>query len=179
MDFQRFFLFLIFTFALFFLWDGWQKHQHPEAYLAKTESTPAPTQALQPATPVTAVTTEQKVQPGQKIVVKTDYLQAEINTVGGDLRHLEFLNHQDTDDISKPFVLLQQHEQHTYMAQTGLLGPSLPTHNTVFSTQSTNFQLSEGKDSLEVRLQTVLPSGVVVYKVFTFHRSSYLIDVGY
>jgi YidC/Oxa1 family membrane protein insertase len=65
------------------------------------------------------------------------------------------------------------------MAQTGLLGSGLPTHNTVFSTTATSYQLIDGKDTLEVRLQAVLPSGAVVHKVFVFHRESYLVDIGY
>jgi YidC/Oxa1 family membrane protein insertase len=179
MDFQRLFLFLIFTASLFFLWEGWQKQQHPEAYLAKTESTPAQTQVLNPVATLPQVAVEQKIQSGQKVFVKTDYLEVEINTVGGDIRHLSFINHKDTDDLTKPFVLLQQQDKHTYMAQTGLLGSGLPTHNTVFSTTANSYQLIDGKDSLEVRLQAALPSGVIVHKVFVFHRESYLVDIGY
>lgn len=180
MDFQRFFLFLIFSFSLYFLWDGWQKHQHPEVqHLATTESTPGQTQVLLPTVAVPAASSEQKIQTGKTITVKTDFIQAEINTVGGDLRHLELLNHKDTDDSTKPFVLLQQQEQHTYMAQTGLLGSGLPTHNTLYSTSLASYQLGEGKDSLEVRLQTTSTSGVIINKVFVFHRGSYQVDVGY
>ncbi len=179
MDFQRFFLFLIFTFSLFLLWGGWQKQQHPETYQEKPVSAPLQAPQLKSASAVSIVTAEQKGPSGQKIVVKTDFLKAEISTVGGDLRHLEFFNHLNTDDKTKPFVLLQQQEQHTYMAQTGLLGSGLPTHNTIFTAPSTSYQLSEGKDSLEVRLQAALGPGIVVNKVFVFHRGSYLIDVGY
>jgi len=30
MDFQRLFLFLIFSFSLILVWDGWQRYQHPQ-----------------------------------------------------------------------------------------------------------------------------------------------------
>lgn len=179
MDFQRFFLFLIFTFSLFFLWDGWQKYLHPEVIQTKTESTPTQTQVFQAASPVAPVAVDSPLQTGEKIVVKTDYLLAEINTVGGDLRHLEFLKHQDTDDKNQQFVLLQQQNQHTYIAQTGLLGAGLPTHNALFSATSTSYQLKDDKDSVEIKLKASLPSGLTVNKVYVFHRASYLIDVSY
>lgn len=189
MDFQRLFLFLIFTFSLFSLWDGWQRYQHPEAYQTavatekSTESSSVPSPSVKttvkPAAASAVVSSQQASVPGQKIHVKTDYLDAEINTAGGDLKRIEFFVHKDTDDESKPFVLLQQQEQHTYIAQTGLLTAGLPNHNTLYTAQATNYQLAEGKDSLEVRLQATLPDGVVISKIYVFHRKSYLIDVGY
>lgn len=186
MDFQRFSLFLIFSFSIFLLWDGWQRTQNPQA---QTASVAAPSAAVPAATlnaaPSTAnavanaVAAQQKLPVGKKITVKTDRLVAEISTVGGDLRRLEFLQQYDTNDRSKPFVLLQEQGKHTYLAQTGLLGTGLPTHNSVFTAQADNFQLAEGKDALEVRLSATEIDGARISKVYVFHRASYLIDVGY
>lgn len=183
MDFQRIFLFLIFTFSLFSLWDSWQKHSHPEAYVVAPDTSSVPSQSAQlPSKPVVTpamVATQVSTIQGKIVRVKTDFLDVEINTVGGDLKRLEFLKHQDTDDESKPFVLLQQQENHTYIAQTGLLGSGLPNHNSLFSSEAESYQLAEGKDSVEVHLKSESPTGVVVTKTFVFHRSSYLVDVGY
>lgn len=183
MDFQRIFLFLIFTFSLFSLWDGWQRYSHPEAYVVAPATSSVPSQSVQMpekvvVTPAIVAAQQSSIQ-GQTVRVKTDFLDAEINTIGGDLKRLEFLKHQDTDDESKPFVLLQQQDKHTYIAQAGLLGSGLPSHNSPFAAQAETYQLVDGKDSVEVRLKATTPTGVVVTKTLVFHRSSYLVDVGY
>ena len=183
MDFQRLFLFLIFSISLFLLWDGWQRDQHPVtvpvAPVAATQ-VGVPVASVSPASPgVSAVSVQQKIPPGQKITVKTDYLVAEISTAGGDLRHLQFLQQRDGKDSSKPFVLLQEQGAKTYIAQTGLLGDGLPTHNAEFVTQATEYQLTEGADTLEIRLTAAQVVGANVTKIYRFHRSSYLIDVEY
>lgn len=188
MDFQRFFLFLIFSFSVFLLWDGWQRSQHPETQAISATSPPASAPATATATVPAASTsklgsteiqTQQKQQPGQKITVTTDLLVAEISTIGGDLRRLEFVQHRDALDKSKPFTLLQEQKANTYIAQTGLLGAGLPTHHSVFAAQAAEYRLEDGKDSFEVRLTATDITAAKVSKVYVFHRGSYLIDVGY
>lgn len=184
MDLQRLFLFLIFSLSVFLLWDGWERTQHsaiqaPSAAAVPAASAPIANTASEPSTVSNAVVTQQQHQAGQKITVKTDWLVAELSTVGGDLRHLKFLKQYDAKDRNKPFVLMQQQENHTYIAQTGLLGSGLPTHNTIFAAQASDYQLAEGQDSLEVRLLATDITAAKVTKVYVFHRGSYLIDVGY
>ncbi|MDE2117408.1 MAG: membrane protein insertase YidC [Betaproteobacteria bacterium] len=184
MDFQRLFLFLIFFLSVFLLWDSWQRVQHPVVQAVPvTAPSVASTPVVAPAgvdrSSANTVMAQQKHQAGQKITVKTDLLVAEINTVGGDLSHLAFLQHRDAQDKSKPFVLLQEQKARTYIAQTGLLGTGLPTHNAVFTAQANEYQLGEGKETLEVRLPATEVAVAKVTKVYVFHRGSYLIDVGY
>ncbi len=184
MDFQRLFLFLIFSLSVFLLWDGWQRAQHP---IVQAVPVTAPSVAGVPVVAMAgadkpsanAVVAQQKHQAGQKITVKTDWLAAEIDTVGGDLRHLALLQHRDTQDKSKRFVLLEEQKARTYIAQTGLLGTGLPTHNAVFTPQANEYQLADGKNTLEVRLMATDIVGAKVTKIYVFHRGSYLIDVGY
>ena len=183
MDFQRIFLFLIFSFSLFLLWDGWQREKTPVPQVVSAASTPVASPSLTAVAksskaPV-AVSLKQISRAGEKIIVKTDFFHAEINTMGGDIRRIELLKHFDTVDKSKPFVLFQQEEGHTYMAQSGLLGSGLPTHNTLFISDIKEFKLTEGSDSVEVRMSAISEAGARVSKVFVFHRSSYLIDVSY
>ena len=187
MDLQRLFLFLVFSLSVFLLWDSWERTQHSAAQTIPVASAPAvsaPVAAEQAGPAANAVVTEQKHQSGQKITVSTDWLVAEISTIGGDLRHLKFLNQYDAKDRNKPFVLLQEQEGHTYIAQTGLFqtglpSNALPTHNTIFTSQASDYQLTEGKDTLEVRLLATDITTPRVSKVYVFHRGSYLIDVGY
>ena len=184
MDFQRLFLFLIFSLSVFTLWDGWQRTQFPVNQVASVVATPSVSAPVANTTseinPVSStVVSQQKHQVGQVIKINTDWLAAELSTVGGDLRHLKFLKQYDAKDRNKPFVLLQEDEGHTYIAQTGLLGGGLPTHNTIFTAQADEYQLPAGQDSLEVRLVATDITVAKVTKVYVFHRSSYLIDVGY
>lgn len=182
MDFQRFFLFLVFSFSIFLLWDGWQRAQHPVVQTAAAPASASNVPATPPigaATPeAVAVAVQQKKLAGNKITVKTDRLVAEINTVGGDLCRLELLEHHDAKDRTKPFVLMQQ-GTHNYVAQTGLLAPGLPSHNSLFMAPASAYQLMEGRDTLEVRLSAVDATTAKVTKTYVFHRGSYVVDVGY
>lgn len=179
MDFQRLFLFLIFSFSVFLLWDGWQRTQNPvvQTIPATASVVNAPVATINQG--ANAVAAHQKTSTGQIIKVKTDRIDAEISTIGGDLRRLEFLQQYDAKDRNKPFVLLQEQGTHTYIAQTGLLGPGLPAHTAVFTSQASDYLLAEGKDTLEVRLLATEIKDAKISKVYVFHRGSYLVDVSY
>jgi YidC/Oxa1 family membrane protein insertase len=194
MDFQRLFLFLIFSFSVLLLWDGWQRHQHPVAQIQPAETTSQASASSSPNTaPVTTngsskspiepnskATAQQKNLSGTNIEVKTDLFLAKINTVGGSLNGLELLQHRDAIDKSKPFVLFERNNLNTYVAQSGLLGDGLPTHNTLFTAPAEqSLDLAPGKDELQVNLSAVTSSGINVVKTYTFHRGSYVIDVSY
>ncbi len=185
MDMQRLFLLMVFCLSVFLLVDAWQR-EHSKTPAAQNEH-PGKTQQVAP-TPGEKLTAVQQSQDtpqaaafeaGRRIAVKTDYLLAEIDTAGGDLRKLELLKHRDTLDKKKNFVLLQYEPEHIYVAQSGLIGHDLPTHKTQFSAEATSYELKPGAERLEVRLTTPAVAGIKVTKVYTFHKSSYLIDVSY
>ncbi len=183
MDLQRLFLFLIFSFSLVLVWDGWQRYQHPDAMVSQSANT-APASLVGIAKDakqiVATVSNAATVVTGKTIVVKTDFLQAEINTLGGDIQKLSLLKHPDGLDKTKPFVLFQKGEKsHNYVAQTGLLGEQMPNHNTLFTPDQASYELLNGAEEIKVRLVAVSEQGVSVAKVLTFHKSSYLIDVAY
>ena len=184
MDFQRVFLFLIFSFSAFILWEGWNKQQNPTIEIVKASSTPVASALLttgkeKQQISSSSVSVDQVKAKAESIRVVTDYLSVEISTLGGDITHIDLLKHFDTIDKTKHFVLLHNDLEHKYVAQSGLLGQGLPTHNTVFSSQASSYALIEGKDSLQVRLLATDVNGAKVTKVFVFHKSSYLIDVSY
>lgn len=192
MDFQRLFLFLIFSFSLVLVWDGWQRYQHPERFAEQSVATNKDASPL----PVLPSSTGQITLPGlgQKaiaqqpvnhsagkiIFVKTDLLEAEISTVGGDISRLALLKHPDAEDKTKPLVLFHRGEgTHNYVAQSGLLGAGLPNHNSLFVADQERYELSGNADQVQVRLKALDPSGVKAIKVITFHKGSYLVDVAY
>src|SRR5512146_830149 len=117
MDMRRLFLFLIFSFSLVVLWSAWVRQNEPVVPAGRpvAANPSVPTDIARPAHPATAPATveAQKAPAGKNIVVKTDTFKVEINTAGGNIQHLELLQHKDADDQSKPFTLLQQHGSHT------------------------------------------------------------------
>ena len=183
MDIQRLILFFVFSFSLLLLWEAWQKELRPP-------SVPPPaTQAGVPTPSVPAVAAKGAKAPtdgppsaasaggrtGERLRVRTDTMLAEIDTQGGDLVYLELLKHKDTLDEKKNFVLLGP--EHRYAAQSGLIGEGLPNHRTLFQATGREFNLPEGHDKLDVRLEARSGDGVTVAKILTFNRGSYRIDM--
>jgi YidC/Oxa1 family membrane protein insertase len=111
--------------------------------------------------------------------VETDVYRAEIGLLGGDLRKLELTQHRGVENKKANFLLFQQRPDHVYVAQSGLLGPDLPTHRTSYSADSTEYRMQEGASVLEVRLQAPVANGVRVTKIYRFHRATYVIDVAF
>ncbi|MGA9665539.1 MAG: membrane protein insertase YidC [Gallionella sp.] len=202
MDFQRLFLFLIFAFSLIMVWDGWQRYQHPEPNiqagaptskdLPKLQAVPAVTNPTQIATDIapavvpaanpgqSATASNPPLATGKTIHVKTDLLDVDINTLGGNIDRLAFLKQPDSLDRNKPLVLFQRGQgTHNYFAQSGLLGTGLPNHNSLFNAQQEQYELTGNEEQLQVRLSADLNTGVNVTKIFTFHKGSYLIDIAF
>jgi len=182
MDIQRLILFFVFSFSLLLLWEAWQKDLRPPTPPASathgvvpTPSAPVTTSKGKQASvlPPSAVPAESATR--ERLRIRTDTMLAEIDTQGGDLVHLEFLKHKDTLDEKKNFVLFGP--EHQYVAQSGLIGTGLPNHRTLFHATAKEFNLVEGQDSLEVRLEASTAGGVKVAKTLTFRRGSYRVDV--
>jgi YidC/Oxa1 family membrane protein insertase len=117
------------------------------------------------------------LESGEKITVKTDMVFAVIDTAGGDIRHLELLHHPSRKDKSKPFALLQNQFPRVNVAQSGLIGESLPSHKTRYTAEAKIYNLVAGEDKVEIRLSASEVAGIKATKIYTFHRGSYLIDV--
>ncbi len=197
MDLQRLFLFLIFVFSLGLVWDGWQRHQHPEQYIHQSATInkalpepqaippiPSSSTTLPPAVPAQVAIARQAAPQttGKTIHVKTDILEAEISTIGGDISRLALLRHPDGLDKSKPLVLFHRGAgTHNYVAQSGLLGAGQPNHNSLFVSEQDQYVLSGDAEQVQVqvRLKAAGDSMFKVTKVITFHKGSYLVDVAY
>ncbi len=185
MDFQRLFLFLIFVFSLGLVWDGWQRHEHPELYNQQNASTsekaskPQTTENLVKTTPVVDQQSVQTVE-GKTIHVKTDFLEAEISTQGGDITHLALLKHPDGTDKNKSLIIFERGvNTHNYVAQSGLLGLGLPNHNSQFISEIDKYELTTHQEQLQVKLTPAVKSPLNITKIITFHKGSYLIDINY
>jgi YidC/Oxa1 family membrane protein insertase len=182
MDTQRLILFVVFSFSLLLLWEAWQKESRPpvpaspgttQGAVPTPSALPEAPQAKGAAVPQANVPTESG--PREMLKVSTDLVRADIDTRGGDIVYLELLQQKDARDETKNFVLFGP--EHHYVAQSGLIGPGLPNHKTLFKARSKEFSLVPRQDKVEVRLEATGPQGVRVTKTLTFHRGSYRIEV--
>jgi len=189
MDNQRLILFIVFSFSILMLWDAWERQNAPQqpavaqtepAQYPRTNDVPAAPAAAEAPVPVASSAESAALARGERIRVKTDMIAAEIDTTGGDIRHLELLHYKNDADKGKNYVLLEDgNPEHVYVAQSGLLGAGLPNHRTPFTAKAGEVVLAEGSDKTEVRLSWSDASGMQVDKVYTFRRGSYVIDLNY
>lgn len=193
MDFQRILALIAFTFASFLLWNEWQKHNDPAAHVVQAQKAGQTVSSVQSSanSSVPQVTqraalmsSESQLQRGQRIKVTTDVFNVEIDTIGGDIRHLSFKKHFSTENKSAPLVFFtDKTPQSLYVAQTGLLGQDLPTHKSVFQlapAQPTSIDLTQsGQKQAHVVLVWTNDKGIEIKKIFTFDKQNYVINVTY
>ncbi len=120
--------------------------------------------------------------PGRMVQITTDTLSLGIDLSGGDVVHLALPLHPKTLDApEQPFVLLENGESLSYVAQSGLIGRNGidNSNRAVYRSRLTDYTLAENADTLTVDLLTVDTSGVEVTKRFTLLRGSYVISVEY
>jgi YidC/Oxa1 family membrane protein insertase len=196
MDTTRLVLLVIFCVSLFMLGEKWYKEYGPKLASAPTAVEPSPGTDFTPVpgtakpapstitpTPTGGPTAKPEAGPiggGDLVSVRTDLMHAEISTLGGDIRKVELLAHRDTVDLDRNLLLLDFGAKHTMVAQTGLIGSSLPNHKTVFVPDQRDIHLADGADTAVLTLTAVEPgSGTKVVKTLTFHRGTYVIDIAY
>lgn len=189
MDTQRLILFFIFGFSLLMLWDAWEKDRRPKpaAPAPSAAAVPSPAPAIAPAAPAkpgaqpataAAASVPGAAAPavkGETIVVRTDLVLAEIDTLGATLKRVELLKHKEAKDSSKNLVLLGA--EHQYEAQSGITGEGSPNHRTLWSVQPGKTTLGAGEKTLEVRLSAQGKDGLTATKLYRFTRDSYVIEV--
>ncbi len=187
MDIKRLILFVIFSFSILMLWDSWQKKDAPivvptVASVKQDASIPSASNIANNVTENKSVPNSGvafKLESAQRIKVSTDLYQAEIDTMGGDLRRLTLNKHRASDSQDNFVLLDDAAKPMLYVAQSGLIGADLPTHKSLFTTTATSYSMPATADTQEVRLNWVGKDGISVDKIYTFHRNSYVIDVTY
>ncbi|WP_217475684.1 membrane protein insertase YidC [Stutzerimonas stutzeri] len=121
-------------------------------------------------------------QPSSQLIrVRTDVLDIAIDPRGGDivdLRLPKYPRSQDRPDV--PFQLFERSGERTYEAQSGLIGdgPDKASGRPLYSSEQSQYQLSEGQDQLVVDLK-YSEDGVNYTKRFRFDRGDYDFNVAY
>jgi len=189
MENQRIILFFVLSFGLLLIWQGWQQSgKKPKVGAPETSiSSPAqpaadvPNTADAGAAPAATATVETistgQLNSGQRVRIETDLFDAEIDTVGGDLRVVALRKYPvavDKPDV--PFRLMQDGKLRTFIAQSGLISQdTAPDHHAEFTADKTEYKLAPGQDSVSVPLHWRSQDGIEVTKIYTFHRDSYVI----
>ena len=117
------------------------------------------------------------------ITAQNDVIEIVIDPIGGDIVSGLLLTHFDKklEDGGQPFPILQNSRDNTYVARSGLIGPSgtdTAEGRPKFSIASTNFVLNDDQDALNIDL-VLNDGGVRIVKRFTLSRNSYDIGVQY
>lgn len=208
MDTQRLIALIVFSASGFFLWEAWQKHNHPPVPPAAAITAPAaakngvatgtnasavpvPTAAggnatvaggvSLPAAPNAAV-----ISSGKRISVITDKLNVVLDTQGADIRSVVLLKHTAHTDKTKQFTLMQEKASAYFVTQSGLLGDGLANHTANWAlagdksdvNNNATFDLGTS-DKLEVTFTNNDAPNITANKTYTFKRNSYVVDVRY
>jgi YidC/Oxa1 family membrane protein insertase len=194
---KRTILWIVFAISLVVLWNNWMVSSGKPSMFsptppAKVAQAPANGAAATGTTGVPAAGQQGAVPgavPGQPaapapvraevVTVTTDVIKAEIDTVGGVIRHLELLKYPDHFDKTKNQVLFDVSGNNVYLGQTGLIGSTpagvLPNHNTLFVARPGTRTL-DGGNAVQVVLDAE-QGGVKLTKTLTFKRGDYVVDV--
>ncbi len=206
-DIRRSILWVVFGFAMVLIWDKWQIHNGkpatffpsaPPAATAPAQTGPAGAAAdaggsvPQPSTPATqaasgAVPGAETAAPSAtstRHVVRTDVMELTFLSEGGTLVGAKLLKHAQatggkTAGEAAPFTLLTQENGRIYVAQTGLIGGSFPTHKTPMVLVGNPAALADGQESLQVRFESGEVGGVQLATTYTLRRGAYDIAVAH
>ncbi len=199
MDNKRILLFFALSFVLLLIWQAWTSEdtrvdQPPQSITESGAQAPAD----MPATPSVSSTETsgaadadaaatvpetpripETLPRGDRIKVVTDLLEIELDTTGGDLRELHLLAHPvSAREQDRPFRLMEDRAHRIFIAQSGLLSErDAPDHYARYQAERTEYRLDAGEDRLAVPLRWESEDGIVVTKIYTFQRDSYIIEV--
>ncbi|MCI0563114.1 MAG: membrane protein insertase YidC, partial [Nitrososphaera sp.] len=143
MDNIRIILIVALGFVLFQLWERWQEFSRPtqQAVTGKVEEPIAATTPQDmPDVPEKPEALKDSRLPGNlltsesRIKVKTDVMEMEIDTLGGDIRRVALPRYPvEVDQPNQPLVLMQE-DPPFFIAQGGLLSrQKAPTHEAIYT----------------------------------------------
>ncbi len=192
MDFARILLLTALFFTLFMIWQAWQEDyvrpQQPvetEQAMLEQDLPTTPAERREEGGAVMDAPSVQQLESAQRIHVRTDVYDLEIDSLGGDLRRVDLTQYpQELKEPEVPVRLMDDGSRNFFIAQAALLPAAgtdspAPNHHQRFIATQDEYVMADGEDSLEVRLTWQHESGVEVDKIYTFHRGKYVIDVDF
>ena len=201
-DIRRSILWVVFGLSMVLIWDKWQIHNGkqptffpgsaPVTAPAASTAKPVGADSSLPSSTTVATSPASGAAAGeapggapgavaQRHEVSTDVFKLVFNSEGGSLIGAQLLKHaeatrQSKDQTEQPFTLLTQSGDRIYVAQTGLIGGSFPTHKTPMTLVPGETSLADGRNELQVRFESAEVGGVKLVKTYTLQRGRY--DIG-
>jgi len=189
MDNLRLILFLALAAVVFLIYEAWiQDYGQPVVASQPTldstaSSVPSPAAGLPAGVPAVSMSPELAPAPdantnaGTPILVETDVLRLEISPRGGTIASAWLLDYSVVPERPEDkFRLMKPVPPNMFIAQSGLLGQDLPSHEAQFESAQTSYYLAEDEDQLVVDLRWTSEAGVTVTKRYTLKRGSYVIE---
>ncbi len=207
MENQRFFLYIALAFLLYIVWLTWQQEQAPppvaqqDANGAQIENQkddlslnnydnaddlPDALDAPQSIQNVVEDNKPQEQNRSKKIQVRTDVLDVIIDTRGGDVRQVDLPTYPVSLEKQDEAFRLMRNDSRTYIAQSGLRHDKVsgqnikgvaPTHHELYTAEQTQYQLSDDRDEIKVKLVWNGANGISVEKIYIFKRGEFVFDV--
>ena len=147
MDTKRLILFVIFSFSLMLLWDSFQKQNIQSVDIEKpikaNQDVPEPISDSPDSYNDNDLGLPKSKIIGDSINIVTDLLTLTINTVGGDIRKLNFNEHQAENSENKYQLMTDAENPLFYVAQSGLTGEGMPNHNEVFTSEKNSYKFDD------------------------------------
>ena len=126
--------------------------------------------------------TQAQTPESRLVVVTTPKLKVWIDLLGGDIVRVQLPQYPVALDLQDtPYLLLEQNQNQTYVAQSGLIGPNGLDKNgqrPQYSSSVRELTIDENDGQSDLVLSTVA-DGMTVEKVFSFTADKYLLDVSY
>jgi len=117
------------------------------------------------------------------ITIETDVLKLLLDPRGGDFVSGKLLKYPLTQDKpDRPIAILRNSNNRVYTAMSGLIGAGMPESakpRALFSSEKDTYKLTDSDDSLVIPLTWVNEQGLVIKKIISLTRGSYLINVKY
>ena len=191
MDNLRFILIFFLVFTVYMLWEEWQRDYGPKIEPTPvTHSTVEDNKNLKPDIPAATTDPTQidvakttietpPIQPTAIATVSTDVVKIGIDP-SGTLIFLDLLKYPVSEDqLDVPLKLFNDTEENWFIAQSGFRAAkgTAPNHHSRFVSESKQYQMDPGEDSLRVPLYWTNKNGIKVTKTYIFTRGSYLIEM--
>ncbi|MCS0322990.1 membrane protein insertase YidC [Vibrio diabolicus] len=181
MDSQRNILLIGLALVSFLLFQQWQVAKNPEPQAVEQAQSSSTLPAPSFADELDPVPGQQQAS-AKTITVTTDVLTLSIDTVGGDVVHVNLNEYSAELDSSDSFVLLKDAQGHQFIAQSGLVGPQgidlSSTNRPHYNVSADSFTMADGQDELRVPM-TFTANGIEYTKTYIFKRGSYALNVEY
>ena len=116
------------------------------------------------------------------IHIRNDVLDLKIDLQGGDIVYAATLEHRDSIEEEEAFVLLENNQRRSYVAQSGLIGKNATDTaqgRPMFSANLESFSLEEGRDSVSANLRYQYSDDILITKRYTLQRGDYLVKLDY